>query len=909
MVPLNNLGPDLAGKPVNETSYRGMIGSLIYLTEIRPDIQFSTILCARYQSNPKESHLTTMKRILRYLKGTLTLGLYHSKCPGFDLKGYPDSDYAGCNMDRKSTSEAEYVVAVGCCASILWMKSQLSDYDIHYKMVPIFYDNTSASSISNNPSNNVVSSFNYPLNVSVYKPIMKFLQNCPLYNAFTNYPSVVYQNFFREFWSTTVAFDHFSSTDEPEKCPLKKFLIKFLVLNGQRPLTLNFNTFCSSTGLNYNNGNYVDHPTPKVVKKELGKITINPSYLNKTSVLKNSFPVAWRILFTFVILVLGGNYSSNEQVNFIKALRLQEHSLRRPKSKKPPTKTKGTIAPPKDSMGTKQPIDREPTFTTSDEGTTKTTSRSEGSIGDNDSEGNIPPADMEPIHTTVVAPSGTTAKYQDKLDNESNEEEVLTVGDEMDEDTQADDEVGTPPKQDQPEQTPVQESTFDSSPDLKKFDNILPLTERQLIKYLRKISRLQDQTDKRVESSMSSLNKSSSTTSDLYKGLEVITQLLKDITNSVKDNPATNKKIKEATKTLAKISTQTTEILSLTALKQEVSSLRQDTSEIKSMMSEMYAAFKVNIERKNATHTATEEPPSHTEGETGANRQEKVDEPKEGKGIANNDQAEDQRKLVKASSIVCPDLDKPPKVIKVVREEAKMLGIRPKEAITTKAAEVFKKAHDAKHAIFKRKHTEKIKKSLELRKHKYDSYMWAVNSRLKPEPIIDIKIHPKTKPIIIIVYRGNDGRNFDVHNPFLFREFGISELDEMRKIIPKKKIAVVKNLMNSLSRRKRKHMELEPKVKILGLECNRAPFKNVLFVNNMVIKEPEYRILFTDEFGGQAFQRWNDIHKVRMEALVSCLVAASMVKSLENARFSMKLRKLIVEHPDQEKLKLKKVNL
>nr|GEZ72279.1 retrovirus-related Pol polyprotein from transposon TNT 1-94 [Tanacetum cinerariifolium] len=83
MVPPNNLGSDLAGKPVNETSYRGMIGSLMYLTTKRPDIQFYTFLCARYQSNPKESHLIDVKRILRYLK-----------------------DYDGCNMDKKSTSGA-----------------------------------------------------------------------------------------------------------------------------------------------------------------------------------------------------------------------------------------------------------------------------------------------------------------------------------------------------------------------------------------------------------------------------------------------------------------------------------------------------------------------------------------------------------------------------------------------------------------------------------------------------------------------------------------------------------------------------------------------------------------------------------------------------------------------------------
>ncbi|GKE15584.1 hypothetical protein Tco_1423161 [Tanacetum coccineum] len=111
------------------------------------------------------------------------------------------------------------------------------------------------------------------------------------------------------------------------------------------------------------------------------------------------------------------------------------------------------------------------------------------------------------------------------------------------------------------------------------------------------------------------------------------------------------------------------------------------------------------------------------------------------------------------------------------------------------------------------------------------------------------------------------------------------------------------------SGKKRKHMELEPEIRIPRLECNRALPENVLFVNNIVIEEPEYGIFFIDEFGYQAFQRWSDIEKVGMEALVSYLVDASMVKSLENARFSIKLRKLIVEHPDQEKLKSKKVKL
>ncbi|GKE20392.1 hypothetical protein Tco_1431904 [Tanacetum coccineum] len=177
MVPPNNLGPGLNGKSVNETQYRGMIRSLMYLTAIRLDIQFSTCLCARYQANPKESYLIAIKRIFRYLKGTPSLSLWYLKCLGFDLKGYTDSDYVGYNMDKKITSgayqllrgklvcwsakkqqsvamssvKAEYVATAGCCANILWMKSQLTDYDIIYEKVPIFYDNTSAIAISNNP--------------------------------------------------------------------------------------------------------------------------------------------------------------------------------------------------------------------------------------------------------------------------------------------------------------------------------------------------------------------------------------------------------------------------------------------------------------------------------------------------------------------------------------------------------------------------------------------------------------------------------------------------------------------------------------------------------------------------------------------------------------------------------------
>ncbi|GJT15081.1 hypothetical protein Tco_0873787 [Tanacetum coccineum] len=200
---------------------------------------------------------------------------------------------------------------------------------------------------------------------------------------------------------------------------------------------------------------------------------------------------------------------------------------------------------------------------TSNKGTAKTTSRPEGLVGDKDSWETYHPLIYNQYTFLLLILQGLTFAdiqayllSEDELDKESDKEEVLVAGDDIYEDIQANEEVRTPsPKQDQLEPSQVQESTFDSfNPDLKKFDNITPLTERQLIK---------DQTDKLMEASMSSLDRSSTTICDLYKGLDAITQLLKDINNAVKDDPAANQKINEATKTFARISSNITRVLSL----------------------------------------------------------------------------------------------------------------------------------------------------------------------------------------------------------------------------------------------------------------------------------------------------------------------------------------------------------
>jgi len=108
MHPSSNLDKDEKGKDVSDKEYRGMIGSLLYLTASRPDIVFAVGLCAHFQTAPKESHLTAVKRIFRYLVGTTDLGLWYSilwcwswprSC--FDLTAYCDADYAGDKIEKK----------------------------------------------------------------------------------------------------------------------------------------------------------------------------------------------------------------------------------------------------------------------------------------------------------------------------------------------------------------------------------------------------------------------------------------------------------------------------------------------------------------------------------------------------------------------------------------------------------------------------------------------------------------------------------------------------------------------------------------------------------------------------------------------------------------------------------------
>nr|GEZ83069.1 retrovirus-related Pol polyprotein from transposon TNT 1-94 [Tanacetum cinerariifolium] len=170
MVEKSKLDEDKEGKAIDPSHYRGMIGTLLYLTASRPDLQFAICMCARYQARPTEKHVHTVKRIFRYLRGTVHWGLRHPKDSSVALTAFADADHAGCQDTRRSTSgsvqflgkmliswsskrqksaaifstEAEYIALSGCCAQILWVRLQLSDYGLAFNKIPMYCDNKSA---------------------------------------------------------------------------------------------------------------------------------------------------------------------------------------------------------------------------------------------------------------------------------------------------------------------------------------------------------------------------------------------------------------------------------------------------------------------------------------------------------------------------------------------------------------------------------------------------------------------------------------------------------------------------------------------------------------------------------------------------------------------------------------------
>ncbi|GJY71370.1 putative reverse transcriptase domain-containing protein [Tanacetum coccineum] len=325
------------------------------------------------------------------------------------------------------------------------------------------------------------------------------------------------------------------------------------------------------------------------------------------------------------------------------------------KSKKTPNET--MVTPPKPTEGSEQshsvslgtvldPQDPKRNIqlagtglpSTLNEGTRKSQIFLEGPCGDKDSEGLKPRADMEPQNNHVTDLSGTGAKYQvdetestrlsfftlrGRMAQESDDQEVFEAEEDMEEDTQAEEEQHQSPPPNTDKSKPyhdqeTQESESDtSSPELKKYDNMLPLTERQMVKscclasiegYYEENLDHKEQSDKVINASMNSLDKNIIARGDLINALNEVTKTLKAIQDVVKED-------------------------------------------------------------HNVTHANTKEPPSHIKGEhvTMEDDAEKPEPPltdptleipipqREGKGIATDEQLESTKKLVPASKVVRED--------------------------------------------------------------------------------------------------------------------------------------------------------------------------------------------------------------------------------------------------------------
>nr|GEV42708.1 putative ribonuclease H-like domain-containing protein [Tanacetum cinerariifolium] len=177
--------------PVNVHLYRSMIGSLMYLTALRPEIMFAVSACLQNQVTSTTSNLEVVKKIFKYLKGQPRLGLWYHKEPPLVVEAYSDSDYAGANRDRKSTTGgcqflAEYVAAVNC-------------YDQDNLL--IFHLHSTIAALQYKAEHNKVGYLLKPTESDGYHNIIDFLRSSHIRYALTANP-IIFDSLVKQFWST-----------------------------------------------------------------------------------------------------------------------------------------------------------------------------------------------------------------------------------------------------------------------------------------------------------------------------------------------------------------------------------------------------------------------------------------------------------------------------------------------------------------------------------------------------------------------------------------------------------------------------------------------------------------------------------------------------------------------------------
>lgn len=178
IVPGFKIGKNGECDRIDETYYKQIVGSLMYITATRPDMMFVVSFISRFMARPTELHLQAAKRALRYLKGTVDYGIFYMKSGNKELVAFTDSDYAGELEDRKSTSgyvfipsggavswsskkqpivtlsttEAEFVAAAACACQAVWMRRILEKLS-HAQdgCTTVMCDNSSTIKLSKNP--------------------------------------------------------------------------------------------------------------------------------------------------------------------------------------------------------------------------------------------------------------------------------------------------------------------------------------------------------------------------------------------------------------------------------------------------------------------------------------------------------------------------------------------------------------------------------------------------------------------------------------------------------------------------------------------------------------------------------------------------------------------------------------
>ncbi|GJT57230.1 reverse transcriptase domain-containing protein [Tanacetum coccineum] len=654
-------------------------------------------------------------------------------------------------------------------------------------------------------------------------------------------------NLLREFWCTAVATHPNPPADDFKVLHLKEYQIKFSVMNGKKPLTLDYKTFVESTGLDYAKGTYVSHPSLNAIKAELAKIVFDGNYSSTEQ--DESFGSSLTILSNSKFSKDPSKVTPIELTNFMVVVNKCEHSV---------NPLPFLI---KKMKGKSQTV-------------TPTLPQSQGP----EAPGSLPQKRKKP--KSKKTPSET----KDKLAQESDEEEVFAARDDIEkEDTQVDEE----------EHQASIEGYYEENVDHK------------------------EQTDKLAQATMDPLDKTATDKVNLLNALNGVTKTLKVVQDAVKDDPALNKKVIEATEANIKNLSAQTKLLNLSSnslawnlgprmtvvessqdeIRSEISYLKQDTSEIKSMMIEIFQAFKDKAKEEPTRAVPISIVKLITRHHPEAAMIESSSRPpltdptleipvpqREGKGIATEEQLESTKKLVPASKFDREDPDEPMRVPYMINGKMYYLTNDEINAHLEKEHKIKKAVEEAK--MFEMTKTEVIK--------------------VVQEEAEKIELDPKT----IIS----------------------AKADELGPIIQKKKNTIVKDLMTSLGKRyerlkkildelgiqsallapvleqapfeslgrKRKHMELAPEIKVPRLECNRSLPEGVSFINNMAIEEPDNGLNDHDPRECQVLPEAKKVEKNWLEMFVVRVVEEKGRKheDMELKRRSKPNAKTVAPTPD-----------